>query len=168
MENDKKGFTLIELLVVISIIGVLSVIVFASLNVARSKGNDASVKSNLASIKPQAEVLYDSYGGYGVDSSPTAFVLGTCANTADTLFYNENIWGQISNAAAASGGLTSCMSTSVAPGSWAVAVQLKQNSTTEAWCVDSSGFTKKLTLDGSPTQEELNALITNDTIAKCD
>ena len=36
-----KGFTLIELLVVIAIIGLLSSIVFASLNVALAKARDA-------------------------------------------------------------------------------------------------------------------------------
>ena len=45
MEKDfdaktKKGFTLIELLVVISIIGLLSSIVLASLNTARMKAQD--------------------------------------------------------------------------------------------------------------------------------
>jgi prepilin-type N-terminal cleavage/methylation domain-containing protein len=42
--NTKRGFTLIELLVVISIIAVLSSVVFASLSSARAKSQDAQVK----------------------------------------------------------------------------------------------------------------------------
>ncbi|KKR79279.1 MAG: hypothetical protein UU24_C0013G0011, partial [Candidatus Nomurabacteria bacterium GW2011_GWA2_40_9] len=115
--------------------------------------------------KNQAELLYVTYGGYGVDITPTAFPVGVCTNTADTLFSNGIVWAQVSHAMATSGGLESCMSTT---NSWAVGIQLKQNSTTQAWCVDSSGNSKKETLDGTPTQTELNNLITNGTIALCD
>ena len=55
----KKGFTLIELLVVIAIIGILSSVVLASLNSARSKGNNAAVKSNLANTRAQSELFYN-------------------------------------------------------------------------------------------------------------
>ncbi len=44
------GFTLIELLVVIAIIGLLSSVVFASLNSARVKGRDANRVSTLKQI----------------------------------------------------------------------------------------------------------------------
>src|SRR6187401_3204018 len=57
----KSGFTLIELLVVIAIIGILSSVVLASLNTARQKGSDASVKASLANARAQAELFYDSY-----------------------------------------------------------------------------------------------------------
>lgn len=165
-----KGFTLIELLVVVAIIGLLASVVLASLNSARGKGGDAAIKSNLANIRSQAELIYSSAGCYGDDSpigdtTCTAFALATCANTSNTLFGNSIVWSMVSSAMSASGGLESCMSTAQ---SWAVGVQIKQNSTTEAWCVDSSGNSKKETLDGTPTQAELNALITNGTIALCD
>ncbi len=56
-----KGFTLIELLVVIAIIGILSSVVLASLNTARSKGANASVKSNLANMRAEAALWYDNH-----------------------------------------------------------------------------------------------------------
>lgn len=61
---NKKGFTLIELLVVIAIIGILSSVVLASLNTARDKGSDAAIKANLANIRAQAELFYDTNGDY--------------------------------------------------------------------------------------------------------
>src|SRR5665648_500452 len=56
--KKNTGFTLIELLVVIAIIGILSAVVLASLNTARTKGQDAAIKSNLDSARVQAELFY--------------------------------------------------------------------------------------------------------------
>lgn len=52
----RGGFTLIELLVVISIIGLLSSIVLASLNSARKKAQDAAIVSNLRNFMSEAEM----------------------------------------------------------------------------------------------------------------
>src|SRR5438552_6595576 len=82
--NRSRGFTLIELLVVIAIIGILSAVVLASLNTARSKGNDAAIQSNLSTIQTQAEVFYsngNTYTGVCADSNIVkALAAATSAN----------------------------------------------------------------------------------------
>jgi len=59
-----KGFTLVELLVVIAIIGVLSSIVLASLNSARSKAKDAAIKEGVAQLVNLMNLNYSDYGSY--------------------------------------------------------------------------------------------------------
>jgi prepilin-type N-terminal cleavage/methylation domain-containing protein len=76
MKNN-KGFTLIELLVVIAIIGILASVVLASLSSARDKGKDAAVKSQLSSMRAQAEIFYSVGETYATictaDSSANGF-----------------------------------------------------------------------------------------------
>jgi prepilin-type N-terminal cleavage/methylation domain-containing protein len=59
-----KGFTLIELLVVISIIGVLSSTVLASLSTARAKALDTRRLSDLTSIRTALELYYTNNNSY--------------------------------------------------------------------------------------------------------
>lgn len=59
-----KGFTLIELLVVVAIIGLLSSVVLASLNTARTKANDAARISGIRQLQSALEFYYDKYGSY--------------------------------------------------------------------------------------------------------
>lgn len=59
------GFTLIELLVVIAIIGILSTIVLASLNKARSRALDARRITNIKQLQLALELYYDSSAGNG-------------------------------------------------------------------------------------------------------
>ena len=66
---SRRAFTLIELLVVIAIVGVLSAIVMTSLGDARTRGADASIKSNLASIRAQAELYYSNNNDYGTQAN---------------------------------------------------------------------------------------------------
>jgi len=69
--QHSAGFTLIELLVVIAIIGILSAVVLASLNSARTKGSDAGIKSNLHTIQTQASVYAnDNNNVYGIFEDP--------------------------------------------------------------------------------------------------
>jgi len=122
MNRLNRGFTLIELLVVIAIIGILSSVVLASLNTARSKGADAAVKSNLNNVRAQAELYYDGNG-----NSYT----GVCTGTNP-----GNILTGVTAAAAAGGGAVACNTSSTA---WAASTALK---TAGYWCVDSTGQSK--------------------------
>jgi type II secretory pathway pseudopilin PulG len=60
------------LLVVIAIIGVLSSVVLASLNSARSKGSDAAIQSDLQTVRTQAEIYYLTAGSNAYTNMCTA------------------------------------------------------------------------------------------------
>lgn len=58
------GFTLVELLVVISIISLLSSVVFASVNTARAKARDARRKADLRQLELAVQFYYDTNGTF--------------------------------------------------------------------------------------------------------
>ena len=152
MKNFKKGFTLIELLVVIAIIGILSSVVLASLNTARSKGSDAAIKGNLSGMRAQAELIYDGASCYNTGTNttcPAAAVSSAACPTvssaaADTLFKSTNIGASIAAAKSAGSALMAC-STAASQAAWAVVAQLKSDPL-KGFCVDSTGKSKEVTI----------------------
>ena len=98
MKKQTQGFTLIELLVVIAIIGILSSIVIASLNSARSKGKDAAIKGQAKQLQTQAETYYDSVGTFGISASSTGSACIT--GVAGTVFATTTVAAQVALLAA--------------------------------------------------------------------
>lgn len=66
MGKMSRSFTLIELLVVISIIGLLSSIVFTSLSSARASARDARRLSDIREIQNALELHYADKGYYPI------------------------------------------------------------------------------------------------------
>ncbi len=151
--NRSKGFTLIELLVVIAIIGILSAVVLASLNSARSKGSDAAIQSDLSTVQIQAEIYYGGTGGnkYNTDGT-SGLVSGTCAATANTLFADTTISNAVNGAIAANGGAAASISRcAVANAGTSYAIAIQSKATPANWyCSDSSGVSNKVVTTATP------------------
>ncbi len=76
IRNTKKGFTLIELLVVISIIGVLSAVVLAALQTARTKSRDAKRISDIGQMRVALELYFDKADTYPTTTAAAPSIAG--------------------------------------------------------------------------------------------
>lgn len=142
--KQNRGFTLIELLVVIAIIGILSAVVLASLNSARSKGNEASVQSNLNTIRVQAELYYGTNtNSYNIGATITSNACSTVAQ-AGSITVDPNIAAAIKGAKNAAGADSDCGVTATA---YSIASPISGGG---AWCIDSAGVSRKTTSGGTP------------------
>ena len=137
MKTSSRGFTLIELLVVITIIGILSSVVLASLTSARSKGSDAAIINELANMRAQAELYYSSNNTYGTSDNSCAGALFGASSTG-------SLWALITDVDSKNGstGTVTCDASGTA---WAVSASLVSSG--QSWCVDSSGRSASTTVD---------------------
>lgn len=131
-DKSERGFTLIELLIVIAIIGILSVVVVINLTSAKNRSSNAGVKTNLATVRSQAEIYYNqnsfTYGTYS----------GACPTVSGTghVFLNATIVSAMNAAKSASGGSATCWANG---NQWSASVQLRApEGSANHWCVDST------------------------------
>lgn len=137
----KKGFTLIELLVVISIIGLLSSVVLASLASSRVKGVDAAIRRDMVEIRTGAELQRATLSGvYNNTGSVVSSALCSTQVTPGTILANTNLQKAMIHIKQLNGNLDGRCNINALGTAYAIAFPLK--TTQKFWCVDSSGVSR--------------------------
>ncbi len=134
---------IVFLLVGIAVMGILSAIVLASLNSARTKAKDAQIQAGLSSMRAAAEIYYSkNLESYSVASD--------CNHG---MFASSDLSDLVSNVQE-KGTNVKCYANG---DSWAASSVLT-NSTGDSWCVDSTGKSQ----NGTATESNLKAFCSKD------
>jgi len=132
-----KGFTLTELLMVIAIIGILAGITLVALGPARKQAKEARVISDLYQLQNLAENIYLDEGDYSKVHCLSSEIAALCDDVDDII-----------------GQANSLRINSQSPyGKYCAYVEPNLPSS-EAFCVDSSGFADKINFAGIFCYEE--------------
>jgi len=135
-----SGFTLIELMVVVSIVSLLSSVVLASLNTARTRAADAVIKEDFSSIRSTAEIMYENLG---LSYSNAGWIATTnCVgdNTSDTILQDLTIQNAIKHAGSL-GSTINNVTCVILAGSYKIAAKLKGPG---YWCIDNTGAARSI------------------------
>ncbi|MCX6751293.1 MAG: type II secretion system protein [Candidatus Nomurabacteria bacterium] len=140
------GFTLLELMIVVAIIAILSSVILVALGDSRNKGVDASVKSNLDTIRSESELFYSNNDNSFLPAGGSTFGIATCpvynASGTNMLSKDKTIADALAEAVKRGTNGSSCYNSNL---NWAMAVGLKTDANT-SWCVDSGGNSKQVSL----------------------
>ncbi len=179
MKKSSPGFTLIELLVVIAIIGILAAVVLASLSTARNKAKDKAIVADLIQARNQIALYFTTYGTVTPGNNPSFNTWVGCplpgfvdngSAAHNNVFVKDTKLQEILYHADGEAGANQAANPITAAkklgcygyrDQWTVMSLLneKNGSSNMAWCVDSAGRSKKVTLTGPNSQTgDANAL----------
>jgi prepilin-type N-terminal cleavage/methylation domain-containing protein len=80
--RKNRGFTILELLIVLAIIGLLTGVLWAYVNSARGKGNDARRLADMQNIQKALEIYQNENRAYpGIAATAYVSGSGTCVST---------------------------------------------------------------------------------------